>query len=561
MVKKIAVIALVIIVACPILLGYAMNLNQTTVTDYKQSDDSVNISPLLWSGTNYTYAHADVYQLNTQTKWNNGKQLIPVYNFVSTNVTSYHLTIGSYKNAAWVNGIQSTVFDYFYQQFDYNYNTSSLDVEVFGNVNGEADHSLGTIHNIHSFYYEMGAKKFSAEVYTSATTIAFLGEASAEVSYIVLNTISGACDTYQAYYNVGNTYADLAAGYYYTGNYDGYNKFPDHTRSALISINLDSITASTYRTTMSFGGTDNYYLDKSTVGGNVTWTVTSTSDPTDTFDLYYDPTRNDNTYQFYIDVVKTGEHVSGADTYYDYTSHREFRYIGGWPTLIGEANTYLTYSDDVTISQNSNQGEYYLTKIGFTNLNSFVGRSPTIRVDDAVFGAFTYQVMENRSFSPASYRSNPATTITDINQYGSSITFGGNTYTVSKGNITLGSKQVPVKDLVFNSIPTVGAQYENRIGNTVISTTATPSDISFNGSWSASISITSMEPYTHTKTEWKAGEFGWDGIDQNFLMIGLLTCLGTFIALGIYARKTGSGGIIPLMIVTGCAAMLFFVML
>ena len=560
MVKKIAVIALVAIVACPILLGYAMNLDQTTVTDYKQSDDSVNISPLLWSGTNYTYAHADVYQLNMQTNWNNGREMIPVYNFVSTNVTSYHLTAGLYQNQSWTNATQSVVFDYFYQQFDYDLNVSTHSATVYGSVGGGPISNLGTIPDIHSFYYEKDAKRFTYERYLTPTTLGF-GAGNAELSHIVLNSSGGSCNVYQAYYNVGNTYADLSAGYYYTGNYDNYNSFPDHTRNILVTINLDSITAANYRTTMTFGGYHDYYLDKTTSGGDVTWTVTDVSDPTDTFTLFYDSSRNDNTYQVYADIVQTGQHTSGGDVYADYASHREFRYIGGWPTLIGEANTYMTYSDDVTFSENVNNGMVYMSKLGFRDLSSYTGRSPTIRIDDAVFGAFTYQVMQDRSFSPSAYRSNPATTITDINQYGTSITFGGDTYTVSNGKITLGSKQVPVKDLVFNSVPTDGAQYENRIGNTVISTTAAPSDISFNGSWSASISITSMEPYTHTRTEWKAGEFGWDGIDQNFLMTGLLTCLGTFIALGIYARKTGSGGIIPLMIVTGGAAMVFFVLL
>ena len=125
----------------------------------------------------------------------------------------------------------------------------------------------------------------------------------------------------------------------------------------------------------------------------------------------------------------------------------------------------------------------------------------------------------------------------------------------------VGTHQIPVKGLVMSSIPNGAGTYDNKIGNTIVSTTATPSTITFNGVWSASISTQSMESYTYTKTEWIAGEFAWDGMDQNFLIVGLITCLGAFVALGIYARRTRSGGIIPLMIVTGCAAAVFFIMI
>lgn len=98
------------------------------------------------------------------------------------------------------------------------------------------------------------------------------------------------------------------------------------------------------------------------------------------------------------------------------------------------------------------------------------------------------------------------------------------------------------------------------INNVVVSTTPEPSTITFNGKWSLSIITTSQEQYEYTKTEWIAGSFAWDGIDHNFLMVGMLTCLGVFIALGIYGRRSGAK-VLPLMLVCGGAALLFFVML
>ena len=84
--------------------------------------------------------------------------------------------------------------------------------------------------------------------------------------------------------------------------------------------------------------------------------------------------------------------------------------------------------------------------------------------------------------------------------------------------------------------------------------------MTFVGKWAADITTSSMAASTYTKTEWTPGQFGWDGIDTNFLIVGMFTSLAAFIGLGIYARKHG-GGVIPLMIVCGGAAVLFFTMI
>jgi len=65
---------------------------------------------------------------------------------------------------------------------------------------------------------------------------------------------------------------------------------------------------------------------------------------------------------------------------------------------------------------------------------------------------------------------------------------------------------------------------------------------------------------TYNSYKWIAGEFAWDGIDDNFLMVGLLTSLGVFIALGIYSRRS-KASVWPLMLVAGGAAFLFLIMI
>ena len=65
---------------------------------------------------------------------------------------------------------------------------------------------------------------------------------------------------------------------------------------------------------------------------------------------------------------------------------------------------------------------------------------------------------------------------------------------------------------------------------------------------------------TYNTTQWNVGSFGWNGMDENFLMIGLLTSIGVFIALGLYVRRPGAS-LWPLRVVCGGAVLFFFVML
>ena len=183
-----------------------------------------------------------------------------------------------------------------------------------------------------------------------------------------------------------------------------------------------------------------------------------------------------------------------------------------------------------------------------------------MRIDSAEYRGFESPVIENVTYTPASFRTNPSTTIENIYTYGTSIVFGSTTYTVKDKCISIGTHKIPLNGIVFDSVPNELGTYD-RINGDVVSTSANPATIRFNGQWSASVSTLAQDQVTYTKTEWTPGHFGWDGVDQNFLIVGLLTCLGVFIALGIYARKRGTGGIIPLMIVTGCAAAVFFIML
>ena len=549
MVSKVAVIAIVGIVAIPILLGYALNLNEVTETDYKTAGDSVNVTPLLQNGTDYTYANADIYQLNTRL--NSGSiPVIPDYNNITATKTAYPLTKTDFNDQAFTN-YTYTVNGSFYIYLD-NGNTS---IDFYGKVNGGAEQLIMTRTSVYSVYYDAANKHYSYTSYGSQNS----QSGDAELTRLVLNTLSSyTVGGYIAEQSNNGQYVDFSAGFtvdtrpaYNVPNDYQYASivFPGASRTALITMDLSSITADNYAFQCGY-----FYLEKTTTDGVVKWQVKQSSiissQTIEPVDLYYDQNSSNNTYQLKI----WGE--NNPDTpirpNYKFIQHLEFRYVGAWPSLIGEANYYQTFDVQYQIS-NIQHNSFYIA-------GSFSEHSPTLRIDAAEYQAMEYQLISDQQYVPADFKTNPSTTIDNVQIYGLSLTFGGNTYTVSKGSITLGTHQIPVKGLVLSSVPNSSGGYDNKIGDTVISTTAAPSAITFNGKWSASISTIGQEQYEYTKTEWIAGGFAWNGMDQSFLMVGLITSLGVFIALGIYARRSRAS-VWPLMLVCGGAAALFFIML
>lgn len=552
MVSKVAVIALVAIVACPILMGYAMNLDQVTHTEYAPAEDStVNVTPLLQTSTAYNYTHADPYSLNTNFVSSANCRVIPVYNKISSVKSAYPLIITQYSNQSWVNALQAVADKYFYEEFNYDPATSSHSITIQAMVNNVLTDVM-TIPYIHSFYYDSVNQKYEYTFYYNTTTLSG-GFGVGDVRSLKLNSYSGTADVIVSSY-ASNRYADLTAGTYFRGNLiDSRSLLPANTKSVLLTVNLNSITDANYSVLMEFTG-GGYYLQKSTVGGVVSWKAINQVDSS-VIDLYYDVSRN-NVYQIYVDVVKTNQDAS----YYYMDSHREFRYVGDWPSTFGEANYYLKYEQDCPFTSSTNYPEPSFGAIRFIGSYTYDNRTPLIRIDDAMVQGFEYSIIENQTYNPSAFKANPSTTIKDITEYGVSLSFAGNTYAVTDGNITMGTHQIPVKNIVFDSIPSGLNTYDNRINGTVVSTTATPSTIVFNGKWAASIQTTEQTLNTYTTTEWTPGHFGWDGIDTNFLIVGLLISLGTFIAIGIYIRKTGKG-LWPALIVCGGAVIIFFCML
>lgn len=589
MVSKAAVIAIVAILAVPILLGYALNVEQVTETDYQTTGETLNVTPLLQSGTGFTSVKATTYQLNSEFNIGSSTKIIPTFNsYNGTAKTSMAMSYYYVNN--WVaSGTQplAGMLNY-YLGCDYDHTLGSINFTVT-----DADNTtLTTVNSFQTLYYD---KQTSIIYYSYWSGSAFLQSSyqNNNITHITY-TSSGSISsntllvgiTFENQYN-NTKNIDISAGYYFDMEADYWSvKLSEYTNNAIFTIDLDSITDDNYTVMIGAGGhassnfnsTYPYYLTKTTTDGNVKWTLTSVRDSTKSWELYYDPAIPHNTYQIYWDWVY--DHSDEPYYYPDldmdfrdsyYNSHREFRYVGNWPNVMGEANVYWKVTDDeqLMLSMPTTLPDYvptHYTDYDFDHFYlSYVSsdsetRSPTVRVDAASYRGIEYPLIIDKEYAPSSFKTNPSTTINNAVLYGTAIIFAGNTYSVKNGNITIDSHKIPVEGLVLSSVPNENGGYDNKIGNTLISSTAQPSSITFNGKWSASITTSAQEEYEVTKTEWKAGDFAWDGIDHNFIMAGLLASIGAFVGVGIYARRT-KATVWPLLIVCGGAALLFFVML
>ena len=546
-VSKIAVMALVGILAVPILLGYALNLSEVAVTDYEPNGESVNVTELLQTGIAYTSANADEYKLNTDFEFN-GIKYIPDYRTISQTKTTYQL----YQTTVTINPGQTILWTLEWladrELYLFIGRGSDITLQIYDSSNA----LLSTTDHLVSMDYVADENRIYKSWDGGSNSIG--GITQNHQIKLTNNSASAVTFNYKTSASVGTNYVNLANGFYLSGinNNNVKLNLPNLTKSIVLTLDLNSIVDSSYEFMIQAGDVRLKFI-KTTTDGNPSWSVTDLIHNTVFVDnLYFDSSRAANTYQLYINSENISVNSSSTPTYYTNRTNIELRYVGNWPVIFGNANYYQKY--DLTYDRTTT-GNNTFDRVLFTTQSD----SPLMRIDSALYSAIAYQIISDTTYNPADFKTNPTTTLT-VQKPGLSLSFAGNTYTVdSTGNITLGTHKVSVNGLKLESIP-VSVGYENRINGNVISVTAEPSTITFNGNWGASVSTIGNTATTYTKTEWTPGQFAWDGMDTNFLIVGLITCLGVFVALGIYVRKSGKG-MIPLLIVCGCCAGLFFCMI
>lgn len=560
MVSKIAVMALVAIVAVPILLGYGMNMEHESYTAWVEDGNSQDLTNYLYSvvdASKRDYTNADIYQFNSKIFFANGVEVYPNYEYTSTTKTPIlgNMRHIDSRTGSWPGPGLSMQFSQGIVMGGYD-NTNYLSFTITrGGVTDTFDH-------IKSWYWTSDGEKGIIE-YSLIEPGDYLdgGGYFSNVTAISV-TVHGspAYNLFDADAST-NKYADISKGYRLSSDrpiltapipniYDyinhGYGETeiysPGICKDMVISFNLDSITEPSYYMAVLLPEHHqgiNYYasltLEKRTDASGVEWFYTVYGDNTE-HPLYYNPDLSSNTYQLYLNG-----HVGG-----------ELRYVGAWSESINPAPVLITYP--FTYS-----GEMGESAVDYLAQFYILGQTPIMRIDGAQVAAYEYKIIRDTTYDPIVFKDNPLTKLTNMAEWGTSLGFGGNTYTVTDGEIEVGTNKVSVKNLELSSVFN-GSEYENTINGIVVSTSVTPSTITFNGDWSVTVSTVAQKSVEKEVTKWIPGKFAWNGMDDNFLMAGLMTSVGAFIGLGLYGRRTGAR-IMPLLLVCVGAAFMFILMM
>ncbi len=554
--------ALVAVVAVPILLGYGMNFETVQETRYESDGDSVNVTPLIRTGTEYTYVNSNSYELNSRDIWPLGtpgvtgmQGFYPDYVKTTTADSSIKVAIRTGTvPAGWSAYDDLGMFQSSFIQMNFNYTNPipSLYGRIIVTFIDSNNNYIDSVDYVTSYLYDKTNKLLVISYYNGSGQLLnkfYTGAIVDSLARIQHTTSggSGTIATWEQYSDISlfsKSNIDIVGGFSTYGNTLHWGRSGQYQKNILITADLNSMTDNT----MFRVGPIVLFKDLTNHNVLAKWT-NPTADPVQIYYDYDNPLNN--VYQIELGTDK-------ATLYY----------VGQWPHSIGKAPAYQTYTIDTWTYANG-YDQIALYALNSTNLASAYNEptvftdmipTPIVRFDSSQTRAYEIPVINNVTYAPGDFKANPGTEISKIEQYGTSIVFGGNTYTVgSNGTITLSGKAIPIEGMLFSSHFN-GTGYDNEINGIPISTSASPATITFNGKWSASISTDSYSENTYDVTKWVPGQFAWNGIDTNFKMAGLLASLGAFIGLAIYGRRSGAR-VLPLLLVCGGAAFVFLLMI
>ena len=563
MVSKIAVMALVAVVAVPILLGYGMNFETVQETRYESDGDPLNVTPLIRSGTEYTYVNSNSYELNARDIWPLGTPGVPGMqgfypDYVKTTTADSSIKVairtGTVPPGWSANDDLSTLQANFIQMnFNYTQPIPSPYGHIVVTFIDSNNQYIDSVDYVTSYLYDKTNKLLVISYYDGSGHLQnkFYTGATVDRLVRIQHTVNGGGSptiaTWEQYSDsslFSKSNIDIVGGFRTYGNTLHWGRSGQYQKNILITADLNTMTDNT----MFRVGPIVLFKDLTNHNVLAKW-VEPSADPVQIYYDYDNPLNN--TYQIELGTDK-------ATLYY----------VGQWPNSIGKAPAYQTYSIDTwTYANGYDQIALYAENStdlasAYNEPSVFTDMIPTpiVRFDASQTRAYEIPVINNATYAPGDFKTNPGTEISKIEQYGTSITFGGNTYTVnSNGTITLAGKNIPIEGMLFSSHFN-GSEYDNQINGIDISASASPATITFNGKWSASISTDSYSEVTHDVTKWIPGKFAWQGVDTNFKMAGLLASLGAFIALAIYGRRSGAK-VLPLLLVCGGAAFMFLLMI
>ena len=221
--------------------------------------------------------------------------------------------------------------------------------------------------------------------------------------------------------------------------------------------------------------------------------------------------------------------------------------LTAWPNL---GSTYQKFNTVDFVLQEYTQPA---TVSGFTLRVSTT--DITLRVESATIlsGSFPdtedYTLDMNNLFPGKSY----SLKLNSIGIYGTSLTIGDETFTVTNGRISVNGSNVSLKGATISS-KLNGSEYDVYVNALKVGSSEDPASISFNGEWSLTLTADILRTVENTNTQWAPGVFAFDKTD--FAACGLLVAGALLVGLGMYGQRSGiKMGI--LLLICGGAALIY----
>lgn len=583
MVSKIAVVAIVALVAIPVGLGYALNFENVETTTYTPIIPT-NVTGYLNNSTSYEYTSLGPYNINT----NNFSyinldtsvaeptlsltDMYPIFNAASTANTSLKINTAYANPSDTFNGSSNTTF---VQSFFDTWVPGTQQTQRYSMIIQYGDdRTQVTIPNVKFYQYDKYASPQATVLYYPTPGSA-LAIATYDNIYLHYATPAVAAGIYSWWQNGGGSFIDLSQGFRfqgYSGGSSAGGAFSPNTWNSPGDGAYKVLTTFDLNTVLSTGICLVQRITGGTYANAVEICPRYSSGGTEIRAPYFAGQ----------EIIQDESFTSNVYQLVAYSDRYELHYIKDWPTSFGETKYYrswaVNYADlparigllepPAAIENRAlNDGEL-IEQLSFqvarivpgvvSGPNPFIGK---IRFDEAYVKTSPYPVMTDVDYDPTQLKpSNPSTKFDNILRVGDSITFGGYTYDMQDLNLHVGSRNIPLSKVTFRSIINSQGTYDNMINDNVVSTTAQPSHIVFNGLWRMDVISSEIRKDVSSENKFVPGAWAWKGLDVNFALVGLATCAAAFIGLGLYGKRSGAK-VGTLMLVCAGGALVFMALL
>lgn len=479
-IKALAAIALTLMIAAPIGLGYLFATEDTTVTSW-ESENRVNLSDTILNSEHPIYM--DYTGTSNNTTLTNGEI---VYRETSTIPTSYPMQSIESVSITFTKDVWVDLSAYSYWEI----RVPDL-VGVSYQRNGNEDQSAAAVGPLTIAGYG-GSLRFTDVTHTF-TLVSYSDEG--------------------AYANLNAGWTFPLSSTYYTWTNNQVNE------TVTMLIDLPTNSGIGLGTALSIGRDSD---------GLIT-----------IYERTYNPPHllvqsEDLGYYQYILVTKSpqGLIVSG---------------LTAWPSI---GASYQKFNTVDFVPMNFTMPETFDTMaLSVTTTNV------TLRVESATIlsGSFPdtedYTLDMNNLFPGKSY----SLKLNSIGIYGTSLTIGDETFTVTNGRISVNGSNVSLKGATISS-KLNGSEYDVYVNALKVGSSEDPASITFNGEWSLTLTADILRTVENTNTQWAPGEFAFDKTD--FAACGLLVAGALLVGLGMYGQRSGiKMGI--LLLICGGAALIY----